>query len=128
MQASGLLNTILSVAAVSTERQIMHLRPTRFVLEKGYVSYEDMPIEVDRIPINFKGRIGVVDNSLNMDVRLPYTRDGSTVRVTDDTDLEKRISVPLKGTLSRPQIDVAGALRKGIMEEGIRRGLDRLFR
>ncbi len=128
IQSSGLLKTILTAASVKTERQIMHIRPTNFILEKGYISYDDMQLEVEKTPINFKGRIGVQDESLNMDVLLPYTRDGSTVKVEDEIAKENRISVPLKGTLGKPKIDVAGALKKEILEEGIKRGLDRLFK
>jgi hypothetical protein len=129
LQASDLLGQILSVVGTGSRGQELTIHPTRFVLQKGVLQYDDMQVDVGDNPINFKGAIGL-DKSLNMTVTLPYTVEGRTARVGKET-AGPRISLPLTGTIDKPQLDVAKLLEDQLMkqlEKQLRKGLEGLFR
>ncbi|MBL7106198.1 MAG: hypothetical protein ISS77_01150 [Phycisphaerae bacterium] len=108
LQASDLLGQILTASGASSQGQNITLHPTRFVLQKGFLRYDDMQIDVDDKPINFRGVIGVDDKSLDMTVTLPYSlKSGPS---------SSRISLPLRGTIDKPEIDL-GKLLEGQLKE-----------
>ncbi len=129
LQASDLLGQILAVAGGGAAGTVLTLHPTRFVLKDGYLRYDDMQIDIGDNPINFKGVIGL-DKSLDMTVTLPYTGEGKTVRVGGQT-AGRRITLPLKGTVDKPQLDTAKLLEqelKGQIEDQVQKGLERIFK
>ncbi len=129
LQAADLLGTILSLAGTSQSGQDITIHPTRFVLQDGFLRYDDMQMDVGDNPVNFKGVIGL-DKSLNMTVTLPYTTTGRTARVGRETAGE-RISIPLKGTIEKPELDTARLLEgqlKKYLEQELRKGLEELFK
>jgi hypothetical protein len=88
-----------------------------------------MQIDVGNNPINFKGSIGL-DKSLDMTVTLPYTTAGRTAR-TDRETSGARITLPLKGTVDKPQLDTGKLIElqlKGQLEEQLRKGLENIFK
>jgi hypothetical protein len=129
LQASDLLGKLLSATGVSLRNQKLTIHPTRFVLEKGFLRYEDMQVDVGDNPINFQGVIGL-DKSLDMKVKLPITTGGRTVRAGSE-DSGDRVTVPLKGTTDEPQFDLKGLLEEQLkkkLEEELRKGLEGLFK
>ena len=129
LQTSDLTGQILAVAGGGARGTVMTMHPTRFVLEKGYLRYDDMQIDIGDNPINFKGVIGL-DKSLDMTVTLPYTSAGRTARIGRET-AGRRITLPLKGTVDKPQLDTGKLLEeqlKGQVEEQLRRGLEEIFK
>ena len=128
LEASGLLSQILSLAGVTKRGQDIVILPTRFVLQDGFLRYEDMQMVVGDNPVNFKGAVGL-DGSLDMVVILPYTTRGRTVRVGEESE-EARITLPLKGTIDKPELDTGRLLEeqleeqlKGKLEEQLRKEL-----
>jgi len=106
----------------------VHVMPTRFVLENGYLSYEDMPIHVGNNPLNFSGRIGL-DKSIDMKVTFPWTFTGRTARVGEASTM--RISVPIEGTLDNPTVNkdkVIEDVGRKLLEDQLRKGLERIFK
>ena len=129
LQASDLLNQILKVARTSVRDATITIHPTRFVLQDGFLRYDNMQIDVDNYPVNFKGVIGL-DKSMNMMVTLPYTIDGRTVTL-GDKDLDRRITLPLKGTVDKPELDMGKLLEQELQrqtEDLLRKGLEELFK
>jgi len=129
LQASDLLGQILAVAGGSASGTVLTIHPTKLVLQKGVLRYDNMQIDVGDNPINFKGAIGL-DKSLDMTVTLPYTTAGRTARVGRETSGE-RITLPLKGTVDKPELDTGKLIElqlKGQGEELLRRGLEELFK
>lgn len=129
LQASDLLNQILSVAHTSASGANITIHPTRFVLQDGFLRYDNMQIDIDNYPVNFKGVIGL-DKSLNMMVTLPYTIEGRTVTL-GDKDLDRRITLPLKGTVDKPELDMGKLLEQQIqrqVEDQLRKGLEELLK
>jgi len=120
LETSDLLVQILTLAGGSTRGTVLTIRPTRLVLQNGVLRYDDMQIDVGDNPINFKGAIGL-DKSLDMTVTLPYTTEGRTTRIGRET-LGKRIVLPLKGTVDKPQLDTA----KFLEDQAIQKGLELL--
>ncbi|MBN1764778.1 MAG: hypothetical protein JW860_05935 [Sedimentisphaerales bacterium] len=112
LQASDLLGQILTAAGASRQDQIMTLRPTRFVLQNGFLKHDDMQLDVDDKPVNFKGVIGVVDKSLDMTVTVTYSRKGRMGRV----------ALPLRGTIDKPELDL-GKLLEGQIQEQLKEQL-----
>ena len=105
METSDLLSRILSIARIDFTGQEIRIHPIAFVLQDGFLRYDDMQIDVGNNPINFKGVIGL-DKTLNMTVTLPYTLKGKTAKVDKET-VGKRISLPLGGTVDKPQLDLS---------------------
>ena len=129
LQASDLLGQILAVAGGSARGTVLNMHPTKLVLQKGVLRYDDMQIDIDGNPINFKGSIGL-DKSLDMTVTLPYTTAGQTVKLGRETS-GTRITLPLKGTVDKPQLDTGKLLELQLKEHGeelLRRGLEDIFK
>jgi hypothetical protein len=132
LEASELFGRILAAANIAQARDIT-VRPTRFVLQNGLLRYDDMQMDVGDSPINFKGVIGL-DKSLNMTVTLPYTTRGETAKLGRET-AGRRITLVLRGTLDKPQIDVGRVLQEQLKQElegqlkgKLREGLDKLLK
>ena len=125
LQASDLLGQILPLLGVGISGVDITVRPTKFVLQNGVLSYDDMQVEVGNSPINFKGAIGL-NKSLNMTVTLPYTMEGKTARIGRET-VGQRISLPLKGTLDKPELDL-GKLLEEQLKQQLLEGLDKLLK
>jgi hypothetical protein len=129
LQSSDLLAQILSAVGASTRGQDITIHPTRFVLQNGFLRYEDMQMDVGDNPVNFEGVIGL-DKSLNMTVTLPYTLEGKTARVGKKTR-GTRVSLPLTGTLDNPQLDLGKLLEQQLkqqLEQKLREGLEELLK
>ena len=127
LEGSDLLGQMLSVAGGKTPGQQFTIKPTRFVLQKGRLQYEDMQLDIGDNPVNFKGVIGL-DKSLNMTVILPYTVGGRTARTGEETN--ERISIPLTGSIDKPELDVGRLLEEQLkkqLEDQLKKGLDKLF-
>ncbi|MFC1781073.1 hypothetical protein ACFLZ8_02270 [Planctomycetota bacterium] len=127
LQTSGVLGQILTILDSSTRSSVITIHPTNFVLRDGYLRYDNMQVDIGNNPVNFEGVIGL-DKSLNMTVTLPYTTDGRTVRVGDSN--ARRITLPFKGTVDKPEIDMGKLLEnqlKNEIENQILRGLEDIF-
>lgn len=126
LQAS-LLNRILSAVKTSSVRdQTLTIRPTKIALQNGAMRYDDMQINLGDNPLNFSGTIGL-DGILDMQILLPYTYEGRTARIGDEGRAGKRISVPLTGALSAPQINLQKLLETQLQEQ-IFGGIDELLK
>jgi hypothetical protein len=117
LEKSDLLGLIMSAAGASARGEDIIMHPTRFVLRDGLLRYDDMQIDVGNNPINFRGVIGL-DKSLDMSVTLPYTLKGRTARAGEESP-GKRITVALKGTTDKPELDVRKMLEEQAMEKGV---------
>jgi hypothetical protein len=122
--SSPVLSSIMGFFGARLGEQVLRLHPTRFVLWDGFVRYDDMQIDVGDNPFNFKGVIGL-DNTLNMTATLPYTIEGKTVKVGQEAD-PKRVSVFLKGTVEKPDID-KGKQLEDLLRKGLLDTLNKLF-
>ncbi len=132
LETSELLGQILAAANIARAQDIT-ISPTRFVLQNGLLRYDDMQMYVGKNPVNFKGVIGL-DKSLNMTVTLPYTTGGETARAGKETS-GRRITLALKGTLDRPEIDLGKVLEEQLkqeleeqLQEKLLEGLDKLLK
>ncbi len=129
LQTSDLLGQILAIAGTDIQGQYITIHPTNFTLRKGFLRYNDMQVDIGDRPINFKGVIGL-NKSLDMTVTLPYTSAGKTARVGGKT-VGERITLPLKGTITKPELDTAKLLQDQVkqqLEEQLRRGLEGILR
>lgn len=129
LTASDLLGQILLVVGGSAAGTVITIHPTKFILRDGFLRYDDMQMDIGNNPVNFKGVIGL-DKSLNMTVTLPYTTRGTTVRV-DRQPIAPRITLPLKGTVDKPTIDVGKLIESQAeqqLEDQLKKGLEKLFR
>jgi hypothetical protein len=77
-----------------------------------------MQMDFDDKSINFSGKIGL-DKSMQMTVTLPWTHNG------------QRITLPLKGSVDRPEIDMGKLIEQQAQQElerQIRKGLEQIFK
>jgi hypothetical protein len=129
LEASDLLGQILSVAGASARGQDITINPTRFVLQDGFLRYDDMEMVVGDKPVNFGGVIGL-DKTLNMTVTLPYTTRGRTVKV-GEIEAGERISLPLRGTIDKPELDLGKLFEEQLkqqLEERLQEALEELLK
>ena len=125
LQASELLGQILTTGDRSAN---LTIQPTKFSLQNGFLHYDNMQIDVGDNPVNLSGTIGL-DKSLDMTVTLPYTLVGRTVRVGGDSST-KRITLPLKGTVDKPQLDTSKFMEQQLKdqaEEQLKKIFEKLF-
>jgi hypothetical protein len=114
---SPLLNTIIQLTG-GTADPIITVQPTKFIVADGIISYDNMQMDIDKYPVNFTGKIGL-DKSMQMNVTLPWTRNG------------QRVMLPLKGTVNKPEIDMGKLLENQVQQElenQIKKGLENLFK
>jgi len=133
LESSDLLGQILTAIGINRSDAVITLRPTNFILRDGMMRYDNMQMDIDDVPVNFKGIIGL-DGKLDMNVTLPYTLKGKTTRV-DKESAGQRITLPLKGTVNKPEIDFGKLFEiqtKQLLEDEaeklIRKGLEELFK
>ncbi|MBN2133674.1 MAG: hypothetical protein JW741_29505 [Sedimentisphaerales bacterium] len=122
LRASPALNNIFTASGKSLRDQRATIRPTRLVVRDGTVSYENMQIDVGDNPLNFGGVIGF-DGRLNMTVTLPWTWRGRTTRVDREGEAGARITIPLRGTVNKVEIDTSQFLQQQLFK-----GLEDLLR
>lgn len=120
VEASGLLSQILTAMGERTTGDRLTIQPTNIVLRDGVVQYDNMEVDIGDNPVTFGGAIGL-DGRLNMTVILPWTMQGRTVRIGQE-QRGQRIEVPLKGTISRPELDLERLLQNQLL-----RGLEGLL-
>ena len=72
-------------------------------------------MDVGDNPVNFRGVIGL-DKSLNMTVTLPYTTAGKTARIGKEVE-GVRISLPLRGTVDKPELDLGKLLEEQLKQQ-----------
>jgi hypothetical protein len=125
LQTADWFGQILSLIGSRTTGVDITLHPTKFALQKGVISYDVMQIDIGDNPVIFKGDIGF-NKTLNMTIILPYTMDGKTVRVGQES-VAQRISIPLKGTLDKPELDLAKLLQEQLRQK-LLEGLDKLLK
>jgi hypothetical protein len=118
LESSDLLGQILSVAGLSGSGVEITIHPTKFIVQDGFLRYDDMQMDVGDNPVNFRGVIGL-DKSLDMTVTLPYTDAGRTARVGKEVEGE-RISLPLKGTVDKPELDFGKLLEDQLKQRLIK--------
>ncbi|UCF17873.1 MAG: hypothetical protein JSW59_10485 [Phycisphaerales bacterium] len=129
LQGSNLVGQILTTSGGDPRGTDMTIHPTKIDLQKGFLRYEDMKVDVGDNPVNFKGVIGL-DKSLAMTATLPYTTRGRTARVGSQTE-GRRITLPIKGSVDAPELDLGKLLDqqlKGLGEELLEKGLEELFK
>jgi hypothetical protein len=115
LEASDLLGQIVSVTG---GRGVdMTMLPTRFILQKGFLRYDNMQINISDNPVNFVGIIGL-DKQLNMNVTLPYRFGGSTVRTGENA--ADRITLPVEGTVDKPRINVQKLMETEAIKQGLK--------
>ena len=127
MRAGDFMGQLLTLLQ-TRDTVTMTVHPTDFVLENNFLSYEDMQVDIDDDPLNFKGRIGL-DKTLSMTVQLPWTTDLHSVK--SGRSSQDRITVPIEGSLDHPEIDMTKFIEKQgkeLIEQEIMKQLDRLFK
>jgi len=126
LKAAGLLDQILSVIGMDSFSQTLKIHQTKFNLNDGVLKYDPrMQIDIGSRPLFFTGSIGL-DNSLAMDVALPITLEGKTIKVGEETP-GKPIVLPLEGTVNRPRIDTSRLLQNQLKER-LFEELDKIFK
>jgi len=135
LQGSPLLGTIFGLFGGSgVPGQDFRLHPTQFSLQEGQLRYDDMQIDIGNNPLNFSAVIGLDHSIKQMEVTLPYTYTGRTVRVGQASRAD-RITLPIKGTLEKPELDTSKLLEQQLrkqleqrLKEKLFQGLDGLFK
>jgi hypothetical protein len=115
LEASDLLGQIFSVIGSSQISQDITIQPTRFILQKGRLEYDDMQMDIGNNPVNFKGVIGL-DKSLDMTVTLPYTIEGRTAKSGQET-ADSRVRLPLEGTLDKPKLNLGKLIEQQLKQQ-----------
>lgn len=136
MRNQGLLGEIMS-KGLARETMNADLLPSKIVLDKGVVRYDNMQVNVDKVyPINFKGAINLNEKPgkiKDMSALLPYSlsiRKGGLHSVKIGDTGKKRIELPVIGTVNNPRIDWEGAGIKAlenIGEDVIKEEVDRFL-
>jgi len=126
LSSHGFFGELAKFIGVSKEQPI-RIRPTYFTLQNGVLSYKDMQVDFGNNPVNFRGSI-YLDDRIDMEIVLPYTYGGKTVRIGQDSD--DRIVLPIQGDLENPKIDFSNIIQdtaKDLLERELKRQLKKLF-
>jgi len=121
LQPKGLLGQLITVMGAQGGAEVLTVHPTQFTVQKGVVRYDNMQMDIAGKPVNFKGTIGL-DERLDMNVTLPVTVKGKIVSAGQE-GTSGRVTVPLKGTIRKPELD----LGKLLQDQAIQTGLELLL-
>lgn len=101
------------------------------------VYHQQLFMQVRRIPVTTQGSVGW-DQSLLLDVDVQIPRDWVAGRPLLERLLQRPVRIPVRGTLTKPELDekffvdlgrqLLGNAPGQLLEEGLLRGLDRLLR
>jgi hypothetical protein len=103
----GLMADLGSVLGADMSSELGEMRPVSIELANGIISYKDMHLVfANLIDLSFSGEIVLTDESLNMQVGIPILPS----MLTNPPELSdmlagKRIYVPIRGTVSKPEFD-----------------------
>ncbi|MBN1787555.1 MAG: hypothetical protein JW806_04090 [Sedimentisphaerales bacterium] len=109
---SSLLGQIIQLTGASQD-PVLTVQPTKLVLANGILRYDNMQMDFEDKSINFTGQIGL-DKSMQMTVTLPWTHNG------------QRITLPLKGSVDKPEIDTA-KLAEQILQKELERQAEKIL-
>jgi hypothetical protein len=102
LRPGGLLGELISLAGEDPTASF-RINPTGFVVENGFVTYDNMQLDIGSTPVIFKGAIPLDKNgNMSMTVTIPLGRRG--LRIGGTTVL-KRVSLPLTGPIHKPRLD-----------------------
>jgi len=118
LQTTGLLGLIMAEAGIGPDVQA-ELKPTNFTVQNGIVSYDNMQLILGQYPIDFAGVIGP-QRRLDMTVTTPYVMTADfrlrAVRA-GQTAAGSRLELPLKGTIDRPEFNLAKFAEKLLQQQ-----------
>jgi hypothetical protein len=129
LRPTGFLGQLTNLLRVSNPQALMKLHPTNLTVKDGFVRYNNMQIDIGDNPVNFSGAIGL-DKTLDMNVALPYTIGGRTVRTGGESS-DDRITLPLKGTVDNPKLDTSKFLEEQLKQQAekeLRNVLEDIFK
>ncbi len=110
MQSEGFLKELLRVLGSDTSA-MMTLHPTELVAKDQTLSYQNMQLDIGKNPVNFSGQVGP-DRRLKLTMQLPWTMSGTSVR--PDGRPADRITVPIRGTIQKPEVDWGKTLQMNL--------------
>ena len=116
LQASDFLGQLITLLGSGQGLDIV-IHPTQFALQKGFLHYDNMQMDIGSNPVNFSGTIGL-DKSLKMTITLPYTAQGRIVKLGRES-AGQRMALAIKGTVDKPQLDVADLVKQQAVEKGM---------
>ena len=107
-----------------------------FAVEQGRVAHRDMQIQAGDVIITTSGSVGV-DGSLELIASVPVQKDWVDKTPSLQSLAGQQIQVPIRGTIQRPQLDLAGLVNigqnlatsalQGVAQKQIDRGLNKLL-
>jgi hypothetical protein len=119
LEAGELLGKILLLIGQNRTGLGIKVHPTKFTLKDGFVSYDNMQVDIGNESVLFSGQIGL-DTTLNMSVTLP---EGATSGLGGILS-GQRLTIPLTGTIYKPKFDIEKFIQnqgvdilKGILQE-----------
>lgn len=127
LQPAGEMKKLMEVIR-SDSSAMLTLHPTDLVLQNEVLSYQDMQLDVGDNPLNFMGTVGL-DRKLNLTMKLPWTTGGQTVKT--GREAANRITLPVGGTIDKPQIDWGKVLQynlENVLQREIQDQLERIFK
>jgi hypothetical protein len=109
-----------------------------FQMAQGRIYHDNMELIFPDFTIRTQGSVGIDDQSLSMQADMPIPPKWLVNNPAAPALRNQTIRIPIGGTLSRPQLDRAKLeeytrqfIQKAagnLLEEGLNRGLDQLFR
>ena len=113
----GIMSDLGSILGADMSSKLGEMRPVSIELADGVFSYKDMHLVFSSLmDLSFSGEVGL-DESINMRVGIPILPS----MLTNNPELSEilvgqRIYMPIKGTLSKPELDV-GAFPGLLLEQ-----------
>ncbi len=116
----------------------MNEQAIEFRMVNGRVYHQGMTMQAGEVTIRTRGSVGVADETLDLVAEFPIKPEWAAKSPLLAGFGDRPISIPIRGTLSHPQVDgqilqqlgaqlIQGAARNAI-EKNLEGGLDRLFR
>ncbi|MEZ6122560.1 MAG: AsmA-like C-terminal region-containing protein [Planctomycetaceae bacterium] len=104
-----------------------------FDVQNGVVTHDGLRMQVGQYLISSRGSVGILDRQVQLALTIPLEKNASA------PDNSRTLQVPVRGTIDRPQPDVAGLLQNlGTQQvtdqinqrvnDQLGKGLDRLFK
>ncbi len=122
---SGLLNVIREALNQDTRRPpVVRFAPLNVSLENGVISYQQMKVQVDDLVLGFHGQVNQINQRVKLLMEIPGPTMVKAFGLPDRLASGYRFQVPIGGTTTEPQLDVAAIVNEGTRLLAARRGRD----
>ena len=111
---SKVVLAIVNGVSGGSAADLAEIAPTDFVISRGVLSYRDMQVRIGGITLICSGTANVVTDALDITIVAPFSNSLQATKA--GKYLPKTLTLPIRGTLTKPIYDFNAAVKTALKE------------